>query len=331
MRRRQFIVLAGGALAGSGKAWSQTPSAPVIGFLNSSSPPSFVQLVGAFREGLREAGYANGRNLKIDFRWAEGDENRLKEMAADLVKHKVALIAATGGIRAAWAAREATSTIPILFISGANPVGIGLVDSINRPGGNATGVSIDTTEMIPKRLEVLHQMVPDGGKIAMLVTPGTITDSRGAVAREIEMNFAEKNGMIVLHVHNTPDFDKELVEEFEAAVRGGARGLLISADPFYYDRRTLIASLAARHSLPAVYSGRDYAVAGGLMSYGPSMTDAYRQIGIYGGRILKGADPSKLPVVFPQKWELVINLKTARELGITISPWLLARADETIQ
>jgi putative ABC transport system substrate-binding protein len=330
MRRREFIILTGGALAWAPGARAQTPTAPVIGFLNSSSPQSFGQLVTAFREGLREAGYVDGRNVKIDFRWAEGDENRLKAMAADLVNRRVAIIAATGGIRTAWAAQEATTTIPILFISGANPVGIGLVASINRPGGNATGVSTDTTEMVPKRMEMLQQLVPPGGKVAMLVSPGTVTRSRGVVLPDSELGFAEKNDMLVLNVRNAPEFDKELADEFDAAVKNGARALLVSADPFYYDRRGLITALAARHSLPAVYSGRDYVLAGGLMSYGPSILEAYRQIGIYAGRILNGAKPQDLPVVFPQKWELVINLKTARALGLAISPWFITRADETI-
>jgi putative ABC transport system substrate-binding protein len=252
-------------------------------------------------------------------------------MASDLASRRVTLIAATGGIRSAEMARDATRTIPVLFISGSNPVERGLVDSINRPGGNATGVSSDTTEMVPKRLEKLQELVPFGTRIAILVSPGTIARGKGSTVPESETRFAQEKGLLVIRVHNTPDFEKELSDKFDEAVKKGARALLISGDPFYYNRRVLLAELAARHALPAVYPGRDYAVAGGLMSYAPSFEEAYRQIGIYAGRILKGAKPEDLPVVSPQKWDLVINLKTAKALGLEISPWLVARADEIIK
>lgn len=332
MRRRDFITLVGGSLVWPLDACVQEPATPVIGFLNSASPKPFAQLVAAFHRGLSEHGYEEGRNLKVEYRWAEGDENRLKAMAYDLVSRRVALIAATGGIRSAEMARDATHTIPVLFISGSNPVERGLVDSINRPGGNATGVNSDTTEMVPKRLEQLQKLVPSGTRIAMLVSPGTIARGKGSTVPESETRFAEENGLLVIRVHNTPDFDKELSDKFDDAVNNkGARAFLVSGDPFYYNRRFLLAELAARHAVPAIYPGRDYALAGGLMSYAPSFQDAYRQIGIYAGRILKGAKPEDLPVVSPQKWELVINLKTAKALHLAIPSDFIAIANETIE
>jgi len=331
MKRRDFIALVGAGLAWPLRAHAQEPAMPVIGFLNSSSPKPFAQLVAAFHEGLKEYGYREGQNLKVEYRWAEGDENRLKEMAKELVDRRVALIAATGGTRSGQLAKDATDTIPVLFISGTNPVDRGLVRSINRPGGNATGVSSDTTETVPKRLELLRELVPTGTKIAILVSPGTIARGRGAIVAESETKFAEENGLIAIRVHNTPDFDNELSDGFESAVKHGAGALLVSGDPFYYNRRYLLAELAARHRLPAVYPGRDYALAGGLLSYAPSFQDAYRKIGAYAGRILAGAKPQDLPVVFPQKWDLVINRRTANALSLKIPPWFEARANEIIE
>ncbi len=334
MKRRDFITLMGCSLAWPPGALAQERTMPVIGFLNSSSQKPFAQLVAAFHKGLAEHGYVEGRNLKVEYRWAEGDESRLGAMASDLVARRVAVIAATGGIRSAQAAKEVTSTIPILFIAGMNPVELGLVGSINRPGGNATGVSADTTEMVPKRLELLRELVPPGTKIAILVSPLAIADGHRPIVAESETKFAEEHGLIPIRIHNTPDFDKELSDGFESAVKHGARALLVSGDPFYYNRRFLLAELAelaARHALPAVYPGRDYVLAGGLLSYAPSFQDAYRKIGTYAGRILDGAKPEDLPVVFPQKWDLVINLKTAKALPLTIPPWFKARANETIE
>jgi putative ABC transport system substrate-binding protein len=210
-------------------------------------------------------------------------------------------------------------------------VQLGFVASFNRPGGNATGVSLDTTEMVPKRMEVLQELVPKDTKVAMLVSPGTITRSAGSAVPDAETAFAEKNGMFVLSVRNREEFDKELNDGFDAIVKKGARALLVSADPFYFDRRSLIVRLAARHALPAVYPLRAYVMAGGLASYGPSIADAYRQIGVYAGRILRGSRPENLPVVFPVKWEFVLNLRTAKELSLTVSPWLMARVHEAIE
>lgn len=330
MRRRDFFTLVGGSLAWPFNAFAQGTGVPVIGFLNSASPKPFKELVDAFRRELSERGYDEGRNFKIEYRWAEGDECRLKEMAIDLANRRVTLIVATGGTRSGQLAKDATTTIPVLFISGTNPVDRGLVDSINRPGGNATGVSVDTTEMMPKRLELLKEVVPPGTKIAVLISPGTIARGRGTIVAESETRFAQDNGLILIRVPNTPNFDNDLREEIAAAVKKGAQALLISGDPFYYNRRFLLAELAARHSLPAIYPGRDYAVAGGLMSYAPNFQEVYRKIGEYAGRILNGERPEKLPVLFPQKWDLVLNRKTAKALHLEISPWFEARANEKI-
>jgi len=328
MKRRDFNLLLGSSVVWPLGACGEGTAIPVIGFLNSASPKPFVDLVAAFRQGLKEQGYEEPRNLRIEELWAEGDENRLKSMARELVERRVALIAATGGIRSAQLAKDATATIPILFISGTNPVDRGLVRSIPRPGGNATGVCVDTTEMLPKRLELLRDLVAPGTKIAMLVSPGTI--ARGPIVAESEAKFAQENGLLPIQPHNTPDFDKELTDKIDAAVGDGAQALLISGDPFYFNRRFRLAELAARHALPAVYPGRDYVVAGGLMSYAPSFQEVYRRIGIYAGRILHGAKPEDLPVMFPQKWDLVLNLKAAKALGLAI-PWkLITVASETI-
>jgi putative tryptophan/tyrosine transport system substrate-binding protein len=330
MRRRDFNLLLGGGLAWPLVACREGTATEVIGFLNSASPDPFRDLLAAFHRGLKEQGYEVPRNLRMEERWAGGNENRLKEMAKELVDLRVALIAATGGIRSAQMAKDATATIPILFISGTNPVERGLVRSIPRPGGNATGVCVDTTEMVPKRLELLRDLLPQGTKIAMLVSPGTIARGKGSIVAESETKFAEENGLLPIQPHNMPDFDKELTDKIGAAVEDGVQALLISGDPFYFNRRFLLAELAARHALPAVYPGRDYVVAGGLMSYAPSFQEVYRRIGVYAGRILHGAKPEELPVMFPQKWDLVLNLKTAKELDLVI-PWeLITTANETI-
>jgi putative tryptophan/tyrosine transport system substrate-binding protein len=326
MNKRYFIAATCSVWIWSLGASAQQPSVPVIGFLNSASPQAFNQLVTAFHKGLGERGYAEGRNVKIEYRWAEGDEGRLKPLAIDLVQRQhVSLIVATGGIRSAQTAKEVTSTTPILFISGANPVELGLVRNINRPAGNATGVSVDTSELFPKRLELLYQLVPKGTKTAMFVGLGRHTPKS-------EMEFAEQNKLIALTASDGRDLDKKWYEdELGAAVQQGARALLVSADPFYYDRRTLIVALAARYALPTVYPWRAYAIVGGLASYGPSINEAYRQVGVYAGEILKGAKPEDLPVVLPLKWELVINLKTAKALSLQVDPFLLAVADEAIE
>lgn len=319
MRRRDVITLLGGGLAWPLDALAQGSATPVIGFLNSESPKPFAQLVAAFRQGLNDQGYVDGRNVKIEERWAEGDENRLAALARELVDRKVSLIAATGGIRSAQAAKQATSTIPALFITGVNPVDLGLVSSMSRPGHNLTGVNFDTTRSTAKRLEILQELVPVDTRVAVLAGPGRF-------APEADAKFYKEKQMVTIQA----SADNKLEDAFKAMVEQHAGALLVAPDPFYFNQRDRIAALAAHYALPALYAGRQYVVAGGLLSYGPSAVDAYRQIGIYAGRILNGAKPDELPVVSPQKLELIINLKTAKALRLEISPWLIARANEII-
>jgi putative ABC transport system substrate-binding protein len=338
MRRREVLAFLGGMAVGPAVGRAQAPATAVIGFLHSASEQRFAGLVGAFRQGLKQAGYTEGQNVRIDYRWADDDEDRLKAMAMDLVARRVTLIAAIGGIRSAQIAKAVTSTIPVLFIAGSDPVQLGLVASINRPGGNATGVSVDTSEMFPKRLELLRELVPDVSNVAMLVGIGPYTPA-------YERAFAEKNGILVLSVGEDAapkapslaavkpgaQLDVEIERAMNFAIERGSHALLVSADPLYNSRRELIVALAAKHSVPAVYPWRLYAAAGGLASYGPSISDAYFEVGRYAGRILHGAKPGDLPVLQPNTFELVLNLKTAKALGLTVSPWLLAAANETIE
>jgi len=320
MRRRDFITLVGCGVVCPFNALAQGLDVPIIGFLNSGSREPFAQLVAAFHKGLNEQGYVDGQNVKVEESWGEGDEARLTPLARDLVQRRVKLIAATGGIRSAQAARDATSQIPVLFISGVNPVELGLVSSFNRPGHNLTGVNLDTTHLISKRLQMLQEFVPTSTKVAVLASPGRFSP-------EEEAKFYKENRMVVIRVNS----NNELEGAFKAAVEQDAHALLVAPDPFYFNQRDRIAAFAAQYKIPALYVGREYAVAGGLLSYGPSILDAYRQIGVYAGRILNGAKPEELPVVSPQKWELVINLKTAKALHLAIPPWLIVRADETIE
>jgi putative ABC transport system substrate-binding protein len=302
----------------------------MVGFLNTQSAAVSGQYVAAFSDGLKEAGYVEGRDVHIEYRWADGDDKRVKPLVADLVGRRVAVIAATGGVRAVQAVQEATSTIPGLFISGSNPVQLGLVASINRPGRNLTGVSLDTTEMIPKRLELLRELMAPDGKVAMLVSLESGAGARSTLS-DAEISLAEGQGAVLLRIHSLQSFDQELEHALEQAVKDGVRGFVVGADPVFTTRLGSIVVLAAKHHMAALYPLRPYVAAGGLASYGPVLVDVYRQIGIYAGRILRGAKPEDLPVVFPRKWEFVLNLKTAKALGLTISPWLLTRADETIE
>jgi putative tryptophan/tyrosine transport system substrate-binding protein len=317
MRRREFIAGLGGAAAWPVVAPAQQSKVPVIGFLNSGSPGPFALLLGAFHQGLKDGGYVEGQNVAIEYRWAEGRYDRLPALAADLVRREVAAIAATGGTLSARAAKAATVTIPILFAT-ANPVGDGLVASFSRPGGNATGVSVFTTELAPKRLQWLRELVPKADKIAILIN----------LANQ-ETEALTRAGVQLLTIKAPADSDFELA--FTQAVQRGVDALLVSADPLYNARRTEIVALAARHSLPAAYPWREYVEAGGLMSYGTSLTGAYRQVGQYVSRVLKGDKPAELPVQNPTKFELVINIRTAKALGLTIPETLLATADEVIQ
>jgi putative ABC transport system substrate-binding protein len=299
---------------------------PVIGFLSSRSPGDSAYLVVAFRKGLSEVGYDDGQNVAIEFRWAEGRYERLPALAADLVNRQVAVLVAVGGEPSALAAKAASSTIPLVFTTGGDPVKIGLVASLNRPGGNATGVSLLTTAPESKRLGLLHELAPSAALIGVLINP----NYQEAEAQSRELQEAARSIGQRLHIVNAKN-DEELESAFATLVQERANALLVSADPFFDTKRDRIIAFAARYRLPAIYQFRDYAVAGGLMSYGISITDGYRQVGIYTGQILKGAKPAELPIQQSVKFEFVINLKTAKALGLTVPPTLLARADEVIE
>jgi putative ABC transport system substrate-binding protein len=306
MRRREFITLIGGAVATwPAVAHAQQPAVPVIGFLNSVSPGPAAPLTATFRQALAKQGYVEGRNVAIEYRWAEGHYDRLPGMAADLARRDVAVIVATGGLVSAKAAKAATSTIPIVFIAGRDPVQEGLVTSIARPGGNATGVSIYSAELGKKRLELLREIVPTT-KIAMLVNPGSV--STNIEITDLQEGIRSPDLELVVVEAST---DAELDLAFEAATRRGVGALMVSADSFFTSRRDRIVALAARYRLPASYPWPQYAEVGGLISYGATLIWAYDQMGLYASRILKGAKPNDLPVQLPTKYELVINLKTA--------------------
>jgi putative tryptophan/tyrosine transport system substrate-binding protein len=327
MRRRDFITLLGGAAA----AWplaarAQQPAMPVIGFMSSRSPEDSVHLLEAFRRGLKEGGFVEGQNVAIEFRWAGGDYNKLPELAADLVSRRVNVLTAVGGDPSPRAAKRATSTIPIVFGMGGDPVSDGLVESYNRPGGNVTGVTLLTNLMEPKRLGLLRELAPDVPLIGALVNPNFAPAARQE--QQLEEAAHASNQRLVIAKAST---DYELEAAFGSLVREGVGALLVAADPYFDTRRDRIVAFAAQQRLPAIYHFREYAVAGGLLSYGVSITDAYRQFGVYTAKILIGAKPADLPVLQPTKFETVINLKTAKALGIQISDNLLSLADEVIE
>src|SRR5262245_22419232 len=327
MRRREFITL----LSGAAVAWpldtrAQNPAMPVIGFLSSRSPGESAGVVAAFQQGLRETGFVEGQNVVIAFRWAEGRYDQLPAFAADLIDLRVAVLFAAGGPPSALAAKAATPTIPIVFSAVNDPVQLGLVASLNRPGGNVTGMSVFTSELWAKLVELLKELLPATTAIAYLVNPSNPSArmySKGGVAAGQALG-------IQVHVLNAST-EHDLEDSFASLVRLGASGLVVPNEPFFDSQRDRIVTLSARYAVPAVYSFREYVVAGGLMSYGTSITDSYRRAGIYAGRILKGEKPGDLPVMQPSQFELVLNLKTAKALGITIPPTLLARADEVIE
>jgi len=327
MRRRDFITLLGGAAtAWSLMARAQPPVLPVIGFLNSESPDLFAYLVRAFRQGLSETGYVEGSNVAIEYRWADGQYDRLPALVADLIRRQVTVIAANSPAPV-MAAKAATITIPIVFATGYDPVAAGLVASLARPGGNLTGVTTLTAEVEPKRVELMHELMPAATSIALLVNPAagslreTITTDLQAAARKRGLQFH------VLHASDVRDFDA--VFTTLAQLRVG--GLVIGSDPFFNSQSEQLAALAIRHAMPAIYQYREFAAAGGLMSYGGSLTDMYRQVGVHTGRILRGEKPADLPVQQSTKVELIINLKTAKALGLTTPLSLLGRADEVIE
>jgi putative tryptophan/tyrosine transport system substrate-binding protein len=327
VRRREFIALLGGAAA----TWplaarAQQPAMPVIGFLSSRSPGESAAVVAAFRRGLGEAGFVEGRDLIIAFRWAEGHYDQLPALAADLVGLKVALLFAAAGPPSAVAAKAATSTIPIVFSGSNDPVGLGLVVSLNRPGGNVTGMSTFTSVLAAKRLELLKELVPAAAVMAYLINP---SNPSAEFERKESAPAASALG-IQLHVLNAST-QQELDTAFATLPKLGAGGLVVAPEPFFDSQRDRIVFLSAQHSVPAIYGFRDYVVAGGLISYGTSITESYRQAGIYAARILKGEKPAGLPVMQPTTFELVLNLKVAKALGLIVPDKLLVAADEVIE
>ena len=327
MRRREFITILGGAAAWPLAARAQKPpTMPVIGYLNGASAAQFPLLLAGFHKGLSETGYSEGRNVAFEYRYADGQYDRLPALAADLVSRQVSVIVATAGTPTIRAAKAATSSIPIVFVIGGDPVTFGIVASLNRPGGNITGMTLAGSETVAKRLGVMLELVPAAADIAVLANPknpiseAQLTELR-QVARKLDRH------LVVLNASTDSDF-----AAVSTAIEGGkVDALFVAADPFFDDRREQIVSLAARHGIPACYTRRDFVVDGGLLSYGPDAPDAFRQADVYAGRILKGEKPADLPVMEPIKFEMVTNLKTAKALGLNVPATLLARADEVIE
>ena len=325
MRRREFIAFVGGAVSWPLAAHAQQSAMPVVGFLSGRSLASDSDLVAAFSQALTEAGYVNGQNVAIEFRWADGQLGRLPELAAELIERKVAVIFAGASDVAAGALRVAAATVPVVFATGSDPVAAGLVASLNRPGGNLTGVTVITAALWPKRLELLRELISPTPIIALLVNPNNLT---AAPARRELNDAARRIGQDVVVL------DASAESEFEAAfatlAEKRASALIVSDDALFMNRRAVLVTLAARHTVPAIYGRREFAAAGGLISYGASTIDQYYQSGVYVGRILKGAKPADLPFLQPTKFELAINLKTAKALGLNVPITLIGRADEVI-
>jgi putative ABC transport system substrate-binding protein len=325
MKRRELILLLGGAMTATRAPRAQQKAMPVIGYLNSGSPGPFAPFVAAFRQGLSETGYVEGQNAAIQYRWADGQYDRLPALAADLVRRKVDVIA-TSNTPTALAAKGATSTIPIVFSVGGDPVELGLVASIARPGGNLTGLSAFVAELMPKRLELLSEVVPQAGMIALLVNPNGAIAER--IIRDVQEAARTKGLQLPILKAGT---ESEIDTAFADLVQLQAGALLVGTDPYFFSRRDQLVALASRHAVPAMYYWHEFVTAGGLISYGTSLTGTYRQAGIYVGEILKSAKPADLPVQQPTTFELVVNLKTAKALGLIVPSPMLALADEVIE
>jgi putative ABC transport system substrate-binding protein len=328
MKRRQFISLLGGAAA----AWplaarAQQPALPAIGFLDLRSPDALTDRLRGFRQGLREAGYVEGDNVTVVYRWAENKFDRVPNLAGELVQRQVAVMLVGGSAAAVFAAKAATTTIPILFIVPQDPVKLGLVASLARPEGNLTGVNFFNTELVAKQLELLHELIPRAARVAVIVNPGNVAAMEST---ETEAPRAARDMGLQIQILRTST-SGEIDTVFAALAREPPDALFVSNDGFLNSRRVQLVQQAAHHRLPAIYSGREYAEVGGLMSYGANITDAFRQAGVYAGRILRGAKPSELPVVQASKFELVINHQTARILGVQVPDKLVALADEVIE
>jgi putative ABC transport system substrate-binding protein len=326
MRRREFISLLGGAAAWPVAARAQQPAMPVIGFLGSGTLNAYAAYVTAFGEGLGQTGYVEGRNVAIEYRWAEGQYDQMPALVADFLRHKTAVIAVTGSTAAVQAAKAATQTIPIVFAIGADPVKFGLVASMNRPGSNVTGVSFLANLLVAKQVEVLHELIPAATILGFLVNPNNPNAESDTNNARIAADTLSCK-LVVVTAHK----GDEVESAFAIFTQERANALLVSPDPLFSGLRDNLVALATRHALPTIYNAREYVSAGGLLSYGPDQASAYRQAGVYVGRILKGENPADLPVVQPTKFELFINLKTARALGLSVPPMLLARADEVIE
>ena len=327
MKRRDFITLLGGATAWPIAARAQQPGMPIVGFLGAVSPGGFSERIRGFHQGLKDTGYVEGENVAIEYRWAENQLDRLPDLAANMARKGVAVIAAHGGTAPVIAAKAATATIPIVFTIPEDPVKLGLVESLSRPGGNLTGVNLVIGELMPKRLGLLRELVPAMNRVAVLVNPANAARAESQVT---EAESAARAIDLQIQIYKAAT-SREINIAFEALARDPPDALFVNPDPFFGIRRVQLATWAARHALPTSFSVRDFAEAGGLMSYGTDIVEAYRQAGVYTGRILKGAKPADLPVIQSTKFELVINAQTALILGLTIPPSLVAIADEVIE
>jgi ABC-type uncharacterized transport system substrate-binding protein len=326
VKRRSFIALLGGAAAWPLAARAQQPSMPVVGFLNSQSPDGSTERLRGFHKGLKETGFVEGENVAIEYRWAENQLDRLPVLAAELVRRRVALIATSGGPAVTFAAKAATTTIPIVFLVPEDPVRLGLVASLARPAGNVTGINFFVGELVAKQLGLLRELIPRAVRIAVLINPRYAASASATADAESAAHAMGLQARIFSASHS-----REINDAFTMIARDRHEALLVGPDPYFVVRRAQLVTLAARHAIPTTYNVCDFVEAGGLMSYGTNAVDAFRQVGVYAGRILKGAKPADLPVVQASKFELAINLATAMMLGLEVPPTLLARADEVIE